>query len=332
MEKPYDIIAIGDTVVDVFIKLSVGRVEESAHGSELCLPYGAKIPYDSATQIPAVGNSANAAVAARRLGLSSALVTFLGKDQHGDECLARLQQEGVGTEFISQQDNAVTNYHYVLWHGDDRTILINHFDFYEKIPDTMTAPSWIYLSSLGAHTETFHDEITSYVRAHPEVKLAFQPGTFQLKIHESLLDLYKHTEAICMNREEAEGVLNARGEDIRHLLDGLHDLGPRIVLISDGPLGSYMKYDNTYFFMPVYPDIAPPLERTGAGDAFFSTFISYLVQGYDPILALERAPINSMNVVQHVGAQEGLLSSQDIEAYRKRAPENYKAAIIENLI
>ena len=69
-----------------------------------------------------------------------------------------------------------------------------------------------------------------------------------------------------------------------------------------------MKYDNTYFNMPVYPDLAPPLERTGAGDAFFSTFIGYLAKGYDAPYAMRRAPINSMNVVQHVGAQEGLLS------------------------
>ncbi len=89
-----------------------------------------------------------------------------------------------------------------------------------------------------------------------------------------------------------------------------------------------MKYDHTYFNMPIYPDIAAPLERTGAGDAFFSTFIAYLVKGYDPIYAINRAPINSMNVVQHIGAQEGLLSEKAVEEFLQKAPESYKLVIL----
>ncbi len=330
MEKSYDIIAIGDTVVDVFIKLDVGHVQETATGAELCLPYGAKIPYVSAVPIPAVGNSANAAVSASRLGLSSALITFLGKDEHGKECLDRLNEEKVSTEFITQEDGKPTNYHYVLWYGDDRTILIKHADFLEKLPENLTPPQWLYLSSLGAHTEEFHDEITDYVEKNPDVKLAFQPGTFQLKIHDELIDLYKRVAVLCMNKEEAQEILKTPDEhEMKMLLDGLESFGPKTVIITDGHSGAYMKYENTYFNMPIFPDIAPPLERTGAGDAFFSTFISYLAKGFDPAYAIRRAPINSMNVVQHVGAQEGLLTESAIEELLKKAPEDYQLKILE---
>ncbi len=328
MEKPYDIIAIGDTVMDVFIKLEIGHVQETAKGPELCIPYATKAPYESATPIAGVGNSANAAVSASRLGLSSALITFLGHDEHGNQCLASLTKEGVNPEFIVQEEGTPTNYHYVLWYGNDRTILIKHSDFAEKLPNIQLAPKWIYLSSLGASTESFHVEITEYIQAHPEVKLAFQPGTFQLKIHDQLVELYKHMEAFCVNKEEAQGILKSDEHDIKLLLDGVHALGPKIVIITDGPAGAYMKSDNTYFNMPIYPDIAPPLERTGAGDAFFSTFISYLVKGYDAAYAITRAPINSMNVVQHIGAQEGLLTEEAIEEYLKKAPESYKLTIL----
>jgi sugar/nucleoside kinase (ribokinase family) len=81
--------------------------------------------------------------------------------------------------------------------------------------------------------------------------------------------------------------------------------------------------------MPIYPDIAPPYERTGAGDAFFSTFIAYLAKGYDAVYAIKRAPINSMNVVQHIGAQEGLLSEAAIEELLKKAPKDYDIKILE---
>lgn len=329
MEKPYDIIAIGDTVMDVFIKLSVGHVQETAQGPELCIPYATKTPYESATPVAGVGNSANAAVSASRLGLSSALITFLGHDEHGAQCLAQLTKEGVSPEFIVQEEGTPTNYHYVLWYGNDRTILIKHSDFAEKLPEIKTPPKWVYLSSLGATTESFHSEITKYIVEHPDVKLAFQPGTFQLKIHDQLAELYKHTEAFSVNKEEAQGILKTDEHDIKMLLDGLHALGPNIVIITDGPSGSYMKYDNTYFYMPIYPDIASPLERTGSGDAFFSTFVSYLAKGYDPAYAIKRAPINSMNVVQYIGAQEGLLSEEKIEEYLKKAPDDYDLRIIE---
>ena len=323
----FDFIAIGDTVVDAFIRLSIGHIQETAHGRELCIPYGMKVPFDDVYILPAVGNSANAAVSAARLGLKSALLTSLGKDAHGDECLAQLTKEGVATNFIRQEEGKKTNYHYVLWKDDDRTILIKHEQFTPVIPE-IGNPKWLYLSSLGAHTLPFHHELVEYVKNHPEIKLAFQPGTFQLGFGAEIMELYKNTEVVCMNKEEAEQLLVSEGADIKDLLNGLEKLGPKTVIVTDGPHGAYMKYDNTYFSMPLYPDLAPPLERTGAGDAFFSTFIAYLAKGYDAAYAMKRAPINSMNVVQHVGAQEGLLSEEKLEELLKKAPENYTLNIL----
>ncbi len=323
-----DFIAIGDTVIDAFIRISAGHIQETAHGRELCIPYGMKVPFDDVFILPAVGNSANASVAASRLGLSSALLTSLGKDAHGDECLAQLKKENISTDYIRQEEGKKTNYHYVLWKDDDRTILIKHEQFTPVIPD-IGSPKWLYLSSLGGHTLPFHHELIEYVKNHPETKLAFQPGTFQLGFGVELAELYKITDVVCMNKEEAEQLLNLEGVSVQELMDGLEKMGPKVVIVTDGPHGAYMKYDNTYFSMPLYPDIAPPLERTGAGDAFFSTFIAYLAKGYDAPYAMRRAPINSMNVVQHVGAQEGLLTEVALEEYLKKAPESYTLSIMK---
>jgi sugar/nucleoside kinase (ribokinase family) len=40
--------------------------------------------------------------------------------------------------------------------------------------------------------------------------------------------------------------------------------------------------------------------------------------------ALLYGPVNSMSVVQSIGAQTGLLSREKIEEFLKNAPENYK--------
>jgi ribokinase len=326
-QQQLDFIAIGDTVIDAFIRISVGHIQETAHGPELCIPYGMKIPFDDVTILAAVGNSANAAVSASRLGLKSALLSYVGADAYGKECIDKLKSEGVETKFIQQEEGKKTNYHYVLWYGDERTILIKHETFTPVLPDLGT-PKWVYLSSLGKHTLPMHHDLITYLESHPEVKLAFQPGTFQLGFKKEIADLYKKTEVVCMNKEEAQGLLETEEHDIKKLLDMLEAWGPKIVLITDGHNGSYMKNNGTYFNMPIYPDEKPPYERTGAGDAFFSTFVSFLARGFDPAYAIVRAPINSMNVVQHVGAQEGLLSEEKLEEYLNKAPDSYKLNIL----
>jgi sugar/nucleoside kinase (ribokinase family) len=76
--------------------------------------------------------------------------------------------------------------------------------------------------------------------------------------------------------------------------------------------------------MPLYPDPKPPYERTGAGDAFASTFVAALIKGNTIEGALQLAPINSMSVVQYVGAQAGLLSETELNQLLQKAPEWYK--------
>ena len=113
-------------------------------------------------------------------------------------------------------------------------------------------------------------------------------------------------------------------EDINDLFDKLHALGPKTVVMTDGPDGAYASDGKSRYKMPLYPDPKEPLERTGAGDAFSSAFVAALIKGNTIEGALQWAPINSMNVVQYVGAREGLLTEAQLEELLKKAPESYK--------
>jgi sugar/nucleoside kinase (ribokinase family) len=128
MNSQYDFIAIGDTVTDAFIRLKDASVhcDIDREWCQICMRFKDKIPYESVTVVPAVGNSANASVAAARLGLKSGLVSNIGDDYFGKECLDAFTKEKVATEFIKVHKDQKTNYHYVLWYEDDRTILIKH--------------------------------------------------------------------------------------------------------------------------------------------------------------------------------------------------------------
>lgn len=330
MAEKYDFVAIGDIVVDEFIRLKEASVHCNINheSCEICMRFADKVPFEEAYFVPAVGNSPNAAVAAAKLSLKSALVTNLGDDEYGKDCLAALRAAGVAQKFVIAHEGSRTNHHYVLWYHDERTILIKHEVYPYVLPD-IGEPSWIYLSSMGETSLEFHGQISKYLADHPDIKMAFQPGTFQIRFGaDKLKDIYRRSEVVFCNKEESQRILGSGEEDIKKLLEGMRSLGPRIAVITDGKEGAYASDGKWSWFMPGYPDIKPPLERTGAGDAFSSTFTAALCLGLDIETALRWAPINSMSVVQAVGAQAGLLTRQQILDYLSQAPADYKPKII----
>lgn len=325
-KKQYDIITIGDTVTDAFIRLKDAHINCKLNSSEceICMKYGDKIPYDFVEICRAVGNSANAAVSTAKLGLSTAIITDLGDDQEGADAIQEFKNNNVSTECIKVHKNKKTNYHYVLWYEVDRTILIKHETYDRTIP-SMKSPKWIYLSSLGEDSLEFHKKIGAYLNDNPQIKLAFQPGTFQMKFGtEELKDIYARTEVFFCNLEESQRILKSESSDIKVLLKGVRNLGPKIAVITDGPKGAYVSYDDKTIFMPPYPDPKPPYERTGAGDAFASTFVAAIAMGKSVEEAIAWAPINSMSVVQNVGAQKGLLTQAELKDWLAKAPTDYK--------
>ncbi len=325
MNPQIDFLSIGDIATDAFIRIKDANIHCNVKRDEceICLKFKEKIPYEFVEVVKAVGNSANAAVSASRLGLKTALVSNLGDDENGNECVETLKREGVDASFIKKHSGAKTNYHFVLWYEDDRTILVKHEKYDYKLPD-LPSPKWVYLSSIGSGTEEYHKEIGEYLAKNPESKVAFQPGTFQIKMgRENLAGIYKRANIFFCNFGEAEKILDRRGE-IKDLLIGIKELGPEIVVITNGHEGSYLLWEGSFYHMPVYPDKNPPLERTGAGDAFSSTFVSALALGKDPLEAITWGPANAMSVVNYIGAQKGLLKRDELMEWLNKAPDNYK--------
>lgn len=327
-EKQLEVLAVGDVVTDAFIKL----LEEEAHvvqghtGPELSMPFGTKVPFDHAEVVAGVGNAANAAVSFARLGLRAGLTANVGNDEWGREIITTLKHSGVDTRFVHINPGKKSNYHFVLWYKEERTILIKHEEYEYHWPRfrIVDIPKWIYFSSISKNAMEYHDQMAAWLERHPTVKLAFQPGTFQIDagVHK-MKHIYKRSEVVAVNREEATEITGGDHGNLHSLLDKMHELGPKIVVISDGHHGAYASDGTSRYKMPIYPDPKPPYERTGAGDAFTSTFVAAIMKGADIQTALLWAPINSMNVVQHLGAQEGLLDEKQLGHYLRTAPDWY---------
>ena len=323
-----NVLVIGDIFTDAFIQLAdeSAKVIKEADGREwLALPFGQKPPYDHVDIVRSVGPSPNAAVSMARLGLTPELMAWVGDDAVGKEAIEHLATEHVGTAHMVTEAGNKTSYWYVLRYGADRTMLVKSEKYKYEWQEPAVAPDWIYLAYIGEDSWPLHEKLADYLTRNPNVKFALQPGTFHWEWGiEKMAPLYKAAYITIMNREEAADATGKPLDSIHELAAGLHALGPKIVVITDGPKGSYASYDGKVVTIPNYPDPAKPLDRTGAGDAFASTIVSALAQGKTMDGALTWAPINSMSVVQKLGAQAGLLTPSEVQSFLASAPADYK--------
>jgi sugar/nucleoside kinase (ribokinase family) len=325
MDKQIDFLAIGDIVAEPFIKITDAEssCDISGEHCKISFRFGEKIPYESAEICYAVGNSPNVAVGASKLGTNSALISYTGDDFVGKQNLESLIKDGINIDYMKIVPGVESNYHFVLWYETERTILVKHIKFPYSFDDKVPEAKWVYLSSLASNSIEYHKEISEYLKKFPNIKLSFQPGTFQIKLGiEALKNIYEQTEILFCNLSEAKRILETTEDDKIKLMGKLRSLGPKNIIMTDGLKGAYLDDGVDVYFIPVYSTTS--VESTGAGDAFASAVISALILEKDLKEALTWGPINAMSVVSYVGPQKGLLTREQIEDYLSKAPEDYK--------
>ncbi|MDO8655094.1 MAG: carbohydrate kinase family protein [bacterium] len=305
--KRFDIISIGDTQHDVFLELEEETKvleDKKTKIKYLGVVYAEKIPVKKFTSIVAVGNSANVAIGCARLGLKTAFYTVLGSDIVGREELAVFKKERVASDYIVWDKKRGSNFSAVLNYHAERTILVHH-EHRNYILPKLAPATWVYLSSMAPGFEKIQAALLRYVRKY-KVKMGFNPGSFQMKAGlRKLAPLIRASAVFFVNREEAETLLRKRA-DIKTLLKLLYRLGCKIVVITDGPKGSYSFDGKQALFLPVFP--AKIVERTGTGDAYSTGFISALAHKYSVEEAMRWGTFNSASKIQSIGARQGLLS------------------------
>jgi ribokinase len=302
-------------------------VEAGPSGRRLVLPFGAKLSCDVTTTVAAGGNSANVAVACARLGLRVALAAYAGTDSAGREAVHALQAEGVDASLVRLDPSVPTNRNFVLRVGHERTILVHHeqHDYHWPHLRPTEIPPWLFLSSVGRDAHAYEDQIADWLDTAPQVSLAFEPGTLQIaRGAPAMARLYRRSSLVVCNREEAATLTGGTADEpLGDLLDRMLALGPARVVITDGSSGACGTDGTRTFVVPVFPDDGPVVDRTGAGDAFAATLVACVASGLSLDQALARAPVNSMRVVQQVGAQAGLLRGGVLEEVLAAAPSDY---------
>lgn len=304
----YDIVSVGDATLDVFLDLNEASVscDINTENCQLCLTYADKIPVEKVTKIPGAGNGSNNAVGSSRLGMKVAMVGIIGADEVGDMIVKNWKNEKVSVKHVIRDKKRGSNYSTVLNFKGERTILVYHEPRDYRFPKGLGKSEWIYYTSLGNGSEKMHAALLAYVKKY-KVKLAFQPGTFQLKLGAAKLKpLIAASEVMFVNKEEAERILGEGIKPMKDLLTYLHDMGCKIAVITDGPKGAYAYDGERYLHLGIYD--TPVVERTGVGDSFATAFVAARHYGKDLAEAMRWGTVNSASVVQKIGPQEGLLT------------------------
>jgi fructoselysine 6-kinase len=313
-----DFIAIGDTTLDVFLIVHEYRLmfDLKKENRYLCVNYADKVPVDSIKEIIA-GNAPNAAVAAARAGLKSAIVTQMGDDKTSEMAKELFKREKVSLDYFSQEKGTSSNYSTVIAIDGERTILIYHTPRQYRLPKLKKA-KWIYLSSMAHGFEKIFPDLVNFIKK-TKTKLLYQPGTFQLRHGpKPASQLLRVTELFVVNRQEAIRYTGSpKDAKIKVLLDRLAGLGPRRVIITDGSRGSYCFDGKDYWQMGILRHI-PRKESTGAGDAYTSGVAIALCKNKSMDEAMRWGHFNSSSVIQYIGAQEGLLTAEQYEEWSRK--------------
>lgn len=317
----FQVITIGDTTFDTFVQIDSATIhyKKNSHRPEwLSLNYADKICIDDITQSVG-GNAGNVSVGLKRLGLDVAIVTEVGDDFYGHTILNELGAAGVNTKLADINKKRETRYSIVLNHKGERTILCYHAKRSYKLPP-LPASKWIYYTSMGPSFEKVQTKILSFLKKNPETKLAFNPGSYQMK--EGLKTIQKilpFVDLLFVNKEEAE-VLTGKKGPLPALIKILLKKGIGAVVITDGIKGSAASLGEEIEEMGIYA--APLVSKTGAGDAYASGFLGAYSQGKSLKECMLSATANAASVTGHLGAHTGLLNASQIKKFiaTHRAP------------
>lgn len=318
----FDLISIGDTVIDTVIPLNDADIISTGNGQlMLALPFGAKVPVENGVSMVA-GNAANNAVGSARLGLKTAIYTHSGNlddDEDDQRIREKFKKEGVDTRYIVDVASLPSNHNIILSYKGERTILVHHQPWKFHLPD-LDKTKWIYLTSMSPSyiQSNVIGQIINYVE-RTGCKVAYQPGTFQIKQGAKKQSrLLSIVDIIVMNLQEAKHFLGHDVSDkqpVKKLLKGLFNLGPKKVIITDGKEGSYGYDGETFWKLDVFP--AKLIEMTGAGDSFATSTVAGIIQGQMLPDAMRWGAANSAAVVEEIGPQKGLLSMSKLQEQLK---------------
>lgn len=323
--RHYQVITIGESTVDAFMTLH--------HANEQCKldPDTGRISFKHGDKIDVErydfclgGNATNVAVGLTRLGIRATLCTEIGDDEFSLKIRNALAKEHIDRLYITEKRGMPSNFSVIISFKNDRTIFVEDVEREHNYQLDDVSTDYIYLTSMGRiWQEPYHRSVV-FAREN-NCKLVFNPGSRQMyEGQDTVQHVIRHTYLLIVNKEEAEKLLYSEKRTdstnehdyIKHLLEKLQKLGPKIIVITNGQHGSMaVDQEGTIHYRSLYP--SKVVEKTGAGDAYSTGFLAALIHGLPIPDAMTWGSINAASVVSEIGAEAGLLTKHEMEERAK---------------
>jgi ribokinase len=312
-KKKFDIITVGGATRDFMFYSGEGELISTGNLTKqklLAFEYGAKITADK-MYVTYGGGATNTATSFSKLGLKTAVVTRIGKDEEGKNILANLSSRKVDTSLVKIDKKESSAFSMVLTvnKSSKEHIVFTHRGASDQLSATdlplkKVNANWFYISSLP---KLGWDKVIDSIIS-TEANIAWNPGSRQLNRISRLKKYLPKVKILVLNRDEASEFKKLK--NIKGLIKHIFDLGPEIVVITDGSKGAYVYDGSKYYFMK--PVKHTNKDTVGVGDAFASAFTAAIFYGKSIKTALKWGITNAGSVVGKVGAQNGQLSKRQI--------------------
>lgn len=301
------ILTIGKATQDVFLQSDEFDPHTEGKVVYTQLPLGVKMEVSDVT-FATGGNASNVAVTFARQGLPVEYMWTLGHDPASETVLRNLDSEGVDTRRVVRKDQYQAGYSTILIATNGERTILNHrgvstdakgsdLDF-----DAIAEADWVYPSSLALGGVELLRTIVDHAEEN-DTKVMLNPAGPELAKPDKLKSLLESVEVLCVNKEEMQQLVE--GEELEELVRHALNYVP-VAIVSDGPNGVVASDGKTIVRAGMYEDVKV-IDRTGAGDAFASGFLSQWVQGKSLKEAIIFASANSTSVVTKIGAKPGIL-------------------------
>jgi ribokinase len=341
-------LTVGGATIDTIALIASDRIERmsmsNADSSFLLLREGSKTEAAEVSTHTG-GGAVNSAVSMARLGLDVSALVKLGKDRRAEIVLSRLLSEGISTRWVMRDGRAPTGASVMVSSHDHNAAVFtfrgaNTLLESQDIKEEAFAVDLVHVASLSNESAERFPEIIGKASAAGAMITA-NPGPRQLAARgRDFEDCLSKIDILSINRSEAEVMLPSliarfgeggpqidgvnlprlvgRGLNgggfrmtLRAFMAAVGSLGPHYVLLTDGLDGAYLGTREELLFCPALK--VPVAGTAGAGDAFTSTFATFIALGGKPEHALQAATVNAASVVSHVDTQTGLLQRTEIE-------------------
>ena len=307
-----DILTIGDSCIDITLHISNANeiVAEGSQTPQICFIHGSKIPVEKFSTAIA-GNSVNVATGCNIMGLKTGVYTEIGNDQNGQKIINELQKMSVDTKYCIKNEGTDTDVHAIIVHNYERTIFSYHAPRNYTLRD-WEKPKFLYYTSIGDGFEKFQNELVKYLRENEDIAAVFNPGTYQMKAgFNSIKEFLEVTSILILNTEEASRLVGEKPLVKMHI--DLQKLGPKLTVITDGKEGASAFDGENLVRVSAYTDGREVKDKTGAGDAFSSGFISAIFHKRPLKEALGWGSINAFGEITKESAGTGIYTKEKME-------------------